>query len=301
MVDGGGQGLICIIEGFPFCLPYFAWCSPDMFSFKCDQLEGKSATGKTIDSNLCSNQSFWEGKPCDSRFLHEISNGQNVTFKGFRSTGARPGQCWAAGLPAADGSSNIRGPKDEDCGMENTNCTLEHDELMEQMMLLTVFNCMKENQAYLSVGEFKDDGKLLSKVMKNWECFLNAMNSTLFGKKCEEDNIICTARDGYWAGREICLEKRYRCDNFLQCEDGSDEVDCEETYQSKNIFTKDHLFMCKSPFLTIKSKQNKTGKFFPMRGIWYSTVTPIVIPSWFLSTLVIFIQSSIDKSNFQFP
>ena len=148
------------------------------------------------------------------------------------------------------------------------------------------------------IKEFKDDGKLLS---KNLECFLYAMNSTLFGKECEEDNIVCTARDGYWAGREICLEKRYRCDNFLQCEDGSDEVDCEETYQSKNIFTKDHLFMCKSPFLTIKSKQNKTGKFFPMRGIWYSTVTPIVIPSWFLSTLVIFIQSSIDKSNFQFP
>ena len=190
----------------------------------------------------------------------------------FRSTGERPGHCWEAGSTAGDGSSNIRGIQDEDCEAEDTYCTLGPNALYlaNLINLVNFYDCLEENQICTSGDQAKKagEGELQSKTAcreKKWRCAKSV-------KKSECENIVCTARDGLWAGQEICLERKYRCDNFLQCEDGSDEEGCEETYRSKNIFTKDHLFTCKSPFLTIKSKQNKTGRFFPMRGVWYCKV-----------------------------
>ena len=38
------------------------------------------------------------------------------------------------------------------------------------------------------------------------------------GRNCEkEDDLLCTARAGEWAGRKICLGKEFQCDNYLQC------------------------------------------------------------------------------------
>ena len=78
----------------------------------------------------------------------------------------------------------------------------------------------------------------------------------------------CIARGGKLAGKKICVDSNFnetfRCDNFIQCEDASDEDNCEEEYLRKGIFTHNDRHRCKSPYLDTKSK---TGKFFPMRGI----------------------------------
>ena len=81
---------------------------------------------------------------------------------------------------------------------------------------------------------------------------------------CGEDELMCTARNGTLAGKKICLEKKFNCDNYVQCEDAEDEDNCEEEYLRKGIFTHNDRHLCQSPYLETKSK---TGKFFPMRGI----------------------------------
>ena len=87
---------------------------------------------------------------------------------------------------------------------------------------------------------------------------------------------MCTARDGKFAGKKICVEKKFQCDNHLQCQDGKDEEMCEEEYKTKRIFTMDELIICRSPFLNITSEENKKGKFFTMRGIRCNPVVIIV-------------------------
>ena len=77
---------------------------------------------------------------------------------------------------------------------------------------------------------------------------------------------MCTARDGFYAGKKICLKEKFRCDNYLQCEDGRDEEDCDEEYAKKGIFKRDHRHICQSPFLKV-IKGNRTSKFFPVRAI----------------------------------
>ena len=97
------------------------------------------------------------------------------------------------------------------------------------------------------------------------------------GGHCEkEEEVMCTARDGKFAGKKICVEKKFQCDNHLQCEDGKDEEDCEEEYKKKGIFTRDQRVICRSPFLNITSEENKKGKFFTMRAIRCNPVVCIV-------------------------
>ena len=74
----------------------------------------------------------------------------------------------------------------------------------------------------------------------------------------------CIAIGGKLAGKKICVDSKILCDNFLQCEDASDEDNCEEEYLRKGIFTHNDRHRCQSPYLETKSK---TGKFFPIRGI----------------------------------
>ena len=88
---------------------------------------------------------------------------------------------------------------------------------------------------------------------------------------------MCTARDGKFAGKKICVEKKFQCDNYLQCEDGKDEEDCEEEYKKKGIFKRDQRIICRSPFLRISNEKNETGKFFPMRAIRFIILILIII------------------------
>lgn len=166
------------------CLHLFGWCTPRL-TYTCDELTGKTATGKTIDPQMCSNQTFWQDKGC------------NLEGRVSRCTGKTSGQCVWNGEECSDGSSEIKAAKEEEGG-------------------------------------------------------------------CGEKKMRCTARAGRWAGLEVCLEKKFQCDNYVQCEDARDEEGCEEDYVAKGIFTRNDRFLCPSPFLEIKSK---TGKFFPMRAI----------------------------------
>ena len=85
---------------------------------------------------------------------------------------------------------------------------------------------------------------------------------------CEsEDDLICTARSGKWAGHRICLEKKFQCDNHVQCEDARDEENCETIYLEKKLFPKDAQYVCKSPLLVTRTERNESGKFFPMRAV----------------------------------
>ena len=92
---------------------------------------------------------------------------------------------------------------------------------------------------------------------------------------------MCTARDGKFAGKKVCLEEKYKCDNFLQCKDGKDEEDCEKEYLDKGIFTRNDWHRCRSPFLVTRTEENKTGKFFPMRAIRYNPTIKIIIIQFF--------------------
>ena len=88
---------------------------------------------------------------------------------------------------------------------------------------------------------------------------------------------MCTARDGKFAGKKICVEKKFQCDNYLQCEDGQDEKDCEEEYKKKGTFKRDHHFICRNTYMNISNKTG-SGKFFPMRAIrWVSVIIMIII------------------------
>ena len=94
---------------------------------------------------------------------------------------------------------------------------------------------------------------------------------------CDGEEVMCTARDGKFAGKKICVEKKFQCDNYVLCEDGKDEENCEEEYKKKRIFTRDQRVICRSPFLNITSEENKTGKFFTMRAIRCNPVVIIMI------------------------
>ena len=77
---------------------------------------------------------------------------------------------------------------------------------------------------------------------------------------------MCRARDGRSAGKNICLEKKFVCDNYLQCEDGKDEDDCEEEYVRKRVFPGNFDYRCKSPFLVTQKEANGTGEVFSPEG-----------------------------------
>ena len=88
---------------------------------------------------------------------------------------------------------------------------------------------------------------------------------------------MCTARDGRLAGWKICVEKKFQCDNYLQCQDGKDEEMCEGEYKMKGIFKRDQRIICRSPFLRITNKKNESGKFFTMRAIRFIIFILIII------------------------
>ena len=75
--DKDGDGFKCSeYLDSDHCMPLVGWCNPHT----CNELAGKTATGKMIDPQMCSNQTFWEGKGCNQTNWH-------------RCEGDRPGQC----------------------------------------------------------------------------------------------------------------------------------------------------------------------------------------------------------------
>ena len=74
------------------CLSVLKWCDKSE-PYHCDELN-RTATSLSSDTVLCSNQSYWEDKPCLWLFN--------------RCTGKTPGQCWDRDNPCSDGSHLIK-------------------------------------------------------------------------------------------------------------------------------------------------------------------------------------------------
>ena len=115
---------------------------------------------------------------------------------------------------------------------------------------------------------------------EDWYLDHSRTDHTRLGHKCDkyydrpsnghcesEDDKICTPRNGKWKGHKICLAKKFQCDNHVQCEDGSDEDNCETVYLEKKLLSKDEDYVCKSPFLVTRNSRNESGKFFPIRAV----------------------------------
>ena len=72
------------------------------------------------------------------------------------------------------------------------------------------------------------------------------------------DDLTCTARDGEWAKKKICVGKKFLCDNYLQCEDGKDEEDCEfyeATSNGVKLKTSIFIFICIPNHIAFSSQQ----------------------------------------------
>ena len=61
------------------------------------------------------------------------------------------------------------------------------------------------------------------------------------------------------------VEESFICDNSIQCDDGADEIGCDEEYVRKKIFTIKHH--CNSAYLNFTRSDGSTGRFYPLRGI----------------------------------
>ena len=100
---------------------------------------------------------------------------------------------------------------------------------------------------------------------------------------------MCRARDGRSAGKNICLEKKFVCDNYLQCEDGKDENGCEKEYVRKRVFPRNYDYRCKSPFLVTQKEANETEKFFPQGAKKWETAIHLhlIISFTFVAIVVV--------------
>ena len=339
-----GQGFKCLESHSLDCLSVDRWCTPQ-YTYTCSNLLHKTATGKTIDPLMCSNQSFWEGRGC--RWESQ-----------YRCAGDRPGQCAQIGEESTncvDGSSLIKPAQGGDCGEElmcrgRNRSKWENLDvcILEQFINDGVLHCQEgEDEAVVQAGDpekceniedgyhhesyedeenwrgntcdehyippvdghcwgdltcqgregsrlensevciedkYKCDGVLHCKgeedesgcapevpegcegKHEHYGHLCDKAYKQPVGGHCERDDLMCTARDGKWARLKICLDKKFHCDNHVQCEDGQDEEDCEQEYIQRGIFTKRSNYICKSPSINIKAEGNKIGKFFPMRA-----------------------------------
>ena len=181
------------------CLSIYAWCNPTG-PFTCKELQGTTATGKTIDHQLCSNQSFWERKTC---YLDDYR----------RCTGAKPGQCgdiyentWCT-----DGSSEIE--PSGDCG-DDLMCRAREGVWMKRKV------CIKDQYKCDRVlhCEGKKDEANCNEAAKEWSSkwcgkwcpYCDKAYKAPAGGHCEDkDDLMCRTRDGKFAGINVCLKKKF--------------------------------------------------------------------------------------------
>ena len=247
------------------CLEISNWCHYNSVAHKnCTELAGTTATGKATDPQVCKNQTFWEHKSCIWDQYH-------------RCTGDTPGQCVHAKTgKCLDGSSDIKEAQDGHCDGEEVMCTAEYYTKWDRLRVCITDKYKCDGVRHCLGAE--DEANCAKNSTS--ECYGSDCNKAYkapIGGHCEkEKEVMCTARDGFFAGRNICVGKKFQCDNYLQCEDGQDEKQCEEEYKRKRTFKKDQHFICRNPYMTI-SNDIGSGKFYPMRAIRWVSVIIIII------------------------
>ena len=213
---------------------------------------------------MCSNQTFWEGISCGKG-----------NFR--RCTGTIPGQCWHE-EKCTDRSNSILPAQGGNCG-QMLRCTA-HDKIGLDNRTV----CIEDKYKCDGIVHCKDKEDEKNCPRKHYkQCGGNVLRKCVGsykmpdGAHCENGDMMCTARDGRWAKKNICLGKKFLCDNYLQCEDGRDEMGCEKEYKRKGLHRRNHHHICRSPFLETKAEDNRTGRFFPFRAIrWFYVIyTPI--------------------------
>ena len=66
--------------------------------------------------------------------------------------------------------------------------------------------------------------------MENCSVQIALMNQMKIQKMCKSNH---TCNTGYWKCNDgICIEETYVCNGYFNCDDGSDELNCELLYLS---------------------------------------------------------------------
>ena len=191
----------------------YDWCNLYDVAHTCTELAGTTATGKTTDSQVCRNQTFWERRSCNWDYLH-------------RCTGHTPGQCVGEYVKCLDGSSEIKEAQYGHCDREEVMCNARSLKRWDQNV------CVKDQYKCDGVVHCQgneDEAKCTE--VTNSSCENKWVTGEGFDGDCDkaykpiprhcekEEEVMCTARDGKFAGKKICVEKKFQCDNYVLCED----------------------------------------------------------------------------------
>ena len=182
------------------CQRMVYWCDPSRV-YSCEELAGKTTTGETFGPVMCRNQTFWEPLSCGREDF-------------YRCTGDKPGQCVRKDDKCLDGSSEIKPAQGGDCG-KDLKCKGRRHSWWEglDVCIEEQYRCYGIDQCNEKEDEIGCNNDPTYCYYENCDKYYKAP----MGGHCEGDNdLVCTARSGRWAGRSICVGEKFQCDNYVQ-------------------------------------------------------------------------------------
>ena len=210
--SGINQGFQCSGWHDNNCLPLSYWCQTSLHSFICPELNVTS-TQLSTDTQLCSDQIFWEGQNCSYAY-------------NYRCTGATPGQCWWEGVDVCTDGSHLIGD-----GQRRLQCMGKAGNWKKLELCLE--NALKHcgGDIVCEGGENKISCKCtVPKPIHVGEVDLRDGCNEYYIEPSEsgdcEGLLKCEGRAGPFKGVEVCIEEQFLCDGVLQCQGGEDEFGC---------------------------------------------------------------------------